>query len=309
VSTLPTLGIALNEDLLIPDGVERRRLIEHIAEVGLDHVTSGDHISFQGGQGFDGMLAAMNVLATNDTLKVLIGIYLAGLRHPMATARQLATISQVAPGRLIFGAGVGGEDRSEISNAGVDPATRGRRLDETLGLLRRLAGGDQIDHEGEFFSLEKAQILPPPDPQIPVVIGGAGDAAIKRTATYGDGWLGIFCSARRFAETVERIREATAEEGRPDPSWFGVSMWVGLGSDGDRARALLGDRMQKLYGLPPEKFEHITAAGTPEEVAEKLLPFVAGGAQNLTVVTAAESVHEGIELAGEVKRLLHAELV
>lgn len=307
VSTLPTLGIALNEDLLIPDAVERRRIIEHIAEAGVDHVTTGDHVSFNGGHGFDGMVSAMNVLAANDTLKVLIGVYLAGLRHPMITARQLATISQIAPGRLVLGAGVGGEDRSEISNAGVDPATRGRRLDETLGLLRQLATGEPVNHEGRFFSLTDARVLPAPEPRVPLVIGGAGDAAIKRTAEYGDGWLGIFCSSRRYAETVERIREATAAAGRPDPSWFGISMWVGLGTDGGRARELLGQRMHALYALPPEKFQHVTAAGTPEDVAEKLAPYIAGGAQHLTTVTVAESVHEGVDLAGEVRRLLQAE--
>jgi alkanesulfonate monooxygenase SsuD/methylene tetrahydromethanopterin reductase-like flavin-dependent oxidoreductase (luciferase family) len=304
---LPKLGIAVNEDLLIPDARERRRILDHIADAGLDHVTTGDHISFHGGHGFDGMLSAMSMLSSNDTLKVIIGVYLAGLRHPMVTARQLSTISQIAPGRLVLGAGVGGEDRSEVSNAGVDPATRGRRLDETLDVLRRLAGGEAIDHEGEFFSLADARIIPAPDPIVPLVIGGGGEAAIKRTAAYGDGWLGIFCSARRFAETVGQIREATAELGRPDPSWFGLNMWVGLGKDGDRARTLLGERMTALYNLPPEKFQNVTAAGTPEEVAEKLAPFVAGGAEHLTVITVAESVHQGIDLAGEVRSILQAE--
>jgi alkanesulfonate monooxygenase SsuD/methylene tetrahydromethanopterin reductase-like flavin-dependent oxidoreductase (luciferase family) len=307
VTTLPKLGIALNEDLLIPDAERRRRILDNIADAGLDHVTTGDHISFHGGTGFDGMTSAMSVLATNDRLSVLIGVYLAGLRHPMLTARHLATISQIAPGRLVLGAGVGGEDRSEVSNAGVDPATRGRRLDETLGLLRRLATGEAVDHEGEFFTLENAAILPPPSPTVPIVIGGAGDAAVKRTAAYGDGWLGIFCSARRFGATVNAIREATADAGRPDPSWFGLNMWVGLGTDGDKARAQLGERMQALYNLPPEKFQNVTAAGTPEQVAEKLAPFVAAGAEHLTAITVADSVDEGVDLAGEVRRLLRAE--
>jgi len=238
---------------------------------------------------------------------VLIGVYLAGLRHPMVTARQLATISQIAPARLILGVGVGGEDRSEISNAGVDPATRGRRLDETLEALCKLATGETVDHQGQFFSFSNARILPPPDPRVPLVIGGSGDAAVRRAAAYGDGWLGIFCSARRFGETVERIGDATAETGRPAPSWFGLSMWCGLGSDRDRARELLGRRMQALYNQPPERFQHVTAAGTPVQVAEKLAPFVEAGAEHLTIVTVADSVHDGIDLAAEVRRLLQAE--
>ena len=84
-------------------------------------------------------------------------------------------------------------------------------------------------------------------------------------------------------------------------------MWCGLGSDGDRARELLGRRMQALYNQPPERFQHVTAAGTPVQVAEKLAPFVEAGAGHLTIVTVAGSVHDGIDLAAEVRRLLQAE--
>jgi alkanesulfonate monooxygenase SsuD/methylene tetrahydromethanopterin reductase-like flavin-dependent oxidoreductase (luciferase family) len=307
VVATPKLGIALNESLLIPDPVERRRILDKVVEAGLDHVTTGDHVSFHGGSGFDGMTSAMSVLATNDQLSVLIGVYLAALRHPMLTARQLATISQIAPGRLVLGAGVGGEDRSEISNAGVDPATRGRRLDETLGLLRRLATGERIDHRGEFFTLESAAIVPPPRPAVPIVIGGSGPAAISRIASYGDGWLGIFCSSRRFGDTVEAIRAATAQAGRPDPSWFGLNLWVGLGAHADKARALLGERLQATYNLPAERFRHVTAAGTPEQVAEFFAPYVAAGAEHLTAIAVASSVDEAVDLVGEVRRLLHGE--
>jgi len=55
-SATPKLGVAVNEALLIPDPAARRRILDHIAGAGLDHVTTGDHISFQGGTGFDGLV-------------------------------------------------------------------------------------------------------------------------------------------------------------------------------------------------------------------------------------------------------------
>ena len=109
-------------------------------------------MSFHDGTGFDGLTAATAALSGSG-LPVLVGMYLLALRHPLLAARQLASISQLAPGRLTLGVGVGGEDRSEISNSGVDPATRGRRLDECLAVLRALAGGETIDYRGEFFPL------------------------------------------------------------------------------------------------------------------------------------------------------------
>ncbi|MGC4938508.1 LLM class flavin-dependent oxidoreductase [Kribbella sp. DT2] len=297
------LGISIQEALLTADPVGRRHLLGRVAEAGLDHVTFGDHLSFHGGIGFDGLVSATAALCAEDTLDVLVGVYLAGLRHPVATARMLSTISQLAPGRLVLGVGAGGEDRSEISNAGVDPKTRGRRLDETLEVLRRLATGESVDHRGEFFTLSEARILPAPVPRVPIVIGGSGDAAVRRTAAIGDGWLGIFCSPRRYQDTVRRIRAAV--DGR-SPSWFGLSMWCGFASDGGRARELLGARMESLYRLPAAKFEHVTAAGTPEAVAEQLAPYLAAGAVHLTLVPVAASVDEALEAAAEVRRLLLA---
>jgi len=306
-TTALKVGVALNDELLCADASRRRSIINRIADAGLDHVTTGDHISFNGGAGFDGMVSAASVLATHDHLEVLIGVYLAALRHTMATARQVATLSQIAPGRLVLGVGVGGDDRSEISNVGVDPATRGRRLDETLVVLRELASGESVDHAGRFFTLEGASILPAPEPRVPLIVGGAGQPAIDRTAKYGDGWLGIFCSAGRFGETVRKIREATHDLGRAEPTWFGMSMWVGLGEDGDRARSMLGRRMESLYRLPPEKFRNVTSAGTPEQVAESLAQYVSAGARHLTLVPVADSVDAGIEMAGEVRRMLMAD--
>jgi alkanesulfonate monooxygenase SsuD/methylene tetrahydromethanopterin reductase-like flavin-dependent oxidoreductase (luciferase family) len=298
------LGIAVNDELFTPDPGARRAVLEHMGLVGLDHLTVGDHISFHGGTGFDGFVAATAALASHDSLKVLIGVYLAGLRHPMATSRSLATLSQLAPGRLTLGVGVAGEDRSEVSNMGVDPSTRGRRMDETLGLLRRLATGEVVDHDGEFFRLESARILPAVEPRVPIVIGGAGDVAVRRTTAYGDGWLGMWCSARRYAATHQQLLEACEEAGRPAPTFAGLNMWVGLGDDAARARARLGERMSALYNLPPEKFQHVTAAGRPEDVAEFLAGYVEAGARTVTLVPVSDDIHTAIELSGEVRKLL-----
>ncbi|MDQ1660381.1 MAG: hypothetical protein QOJ68_361 [Blastococcus sp.] len=297
------VGVSMHDSLLVPDPVQRRRLLDAAVDAGLDHVTLGDHVSFHGGTGFDGLLTATSVLSTHDTVRALLGVYQLALRHPLVTARALASLSQIAPGRLVLGVGAGGEDRSEVSNCGVDPATRGRRLDECLLLLRRLATGEPVDHDGEFFSLRGAAILPAPAPLVPIVIGGAGDAAVRRTATFGDGWLGIFCTVRRFAETRGLVLEAAAVQGRR-VEWFGVTVWCGLGADEAAARERLAEHMQTLYRLPREKFTHLAPAGTPERVAEFLAPFVAAGAANVSIVPVAPSVEEGVALSAEVARLL-----
>ena len=297
------VGLSVTDALLVPKPADRRLLLDSAAEAGLDHITVGDHISFHGGTGFDGMVSATSVLSSHDTLSVIIGVYLLGLRHPMLAARQIATLSQIAPGRLVLGAGVGGEDRSEISNSGVDPSTRGRRLDETLEVLRAVLTGEEVTHHGEFFTLDRARILPAPQPAVPILIGGRGESAIRRTARYGDGWLGIFCTPRRFAETRTAILEAAAQEDRA-PDSFGVNVWCGLDKDASVADRLVGEKMQALYQLPRDKFRHLAPAGTPEQVAEWLNSFVEAGADNITLVPATTSMESAIEHAASVRALL-----
>lgn len=298
------VGVDVHEAVLEFAPEDRRALLRWVAEFGLDHVCVADHVSFQGGQGFDGMVSAAAALSSEDNLSVLIGIYQAALRHPVTVARQLASLAQIGPGRLVFGVGAGGEDRSEVSNCGVDPATRGRRLDESLALLRKLATGETVDHEGEFFRVSGARVLPAPNPRIPIVVGGSSAAAVRRTAAYGDGWLGIFCSAQRFAATVSEIHEESKRIGRAVPDWYGLNVWCGLDADPAAAREVLAGRIESLYRLPYAKFERLAPAGTPKDVAAFLAPFVEAGCRNITLVPAATSWERGVEHAAEVKQRL-----
>jgi alkanesulfonate monooxygenase SsuD/methylene tetrahydromethanopterin reductase-like flavin-dependent oxidoreductase (luciferase family) len=111
-------------------------MLARAAGEGVDHLCVGDHVSFVVGAGSDGLIAATSMLARQGELPVYVGLYLLPLRHPVPVARQLATIALLAPGRLTLGVGIGGEDPHEIEICGVDPRTRGRRMDECLRILR-----------------------------------------------------------------------------------------------------------------------------------------------------------------------------
>lgn len=99
----------------------RRAAVAELEAAGMDHLVVGDHVSFLGGLGFDGLVQAAHLVALSDTLPVHVGVYLLALRAPLPVARQLADLEALAPGRLVLGVGVGGEDRHEYENCGVDP--------------------------------------------------------------------------------------------------------------------------------------------------------------------------------------------
>jgi alkanesulfonate monooxygenase SsuD/methylene tetrahydromethanopterin reductase-like flavin-dependent oxidoreductase (luciferase family) len=298
------VGLDVHESILAQPPEAARGLVQRAADSGLDFLVVGDHLSFQGGQGFDGIVSATLALAAHPTLPVLVGVYQLALRHPLAVARQLSSIAQVAPGRLVLGVGAGGEDRLEVLNAGVDPTTRGRRLDESMRVLRLLATGSQVDFGGEFFQLRQALVLPVPAPPIPIVVGGRSPAALRRAALLGDGWLPMFVSPRRFKDSVARIAELAATAGRELTVRPTLSFWCGLDADAGRARALLGGVLERLYSLPYEQFRNLTRAGSPVAVAEALIPYVEAGCRDFSLLAVAGSWEAAVEQAAEVRQRL-----
>lgn len=286
-------------------GPALHRMLAGADEVGVDHVCVGDHVSFLVGAGSDGLISAASILAAQSTLPVYVGLYLLPLRRPVPVARQLATIAQLAPGRLTLGVGIGGEDPHEIEICGVDPKTRGRRMDECLQILRGLAGGTPVTFDGEFFSIENAQILPAPTPRIPLIVGGRSDAAVRRAARLGDGWLAIWVTPRRFAEARDQIADLAGQAGR-DASGFehALNVWCGFGSTREAARWQLATQMETFYRMPFESFERYCPYGTPEQVAEFLSPYLDAGCSAFNVIPCATDVEGGIVAVGEVRRLL-----
>lgn len=285
------------------DPGELRRFLTLAGDAGVDHVAVGDHVSFWAGAGRDGLIDATAMAMAHPTLPVHVAVYLLALRHPVLVARQLST--ELAPGRLVLGVGIGGEDRHEVAICGVDPASRGRRMNECLAILRRLLAGERVTHHGEFFDLDDALVLPAPDPPIPIVVGGRSEAAVRRAARLGDGWLGIWVSAARFAKVVATINEVAGQAGRGRVAWrHGMQVWCGLGSSREQARALLAPAMEGFYRLPFERFERYCPYGAPEDVAEFLSTYVQAGCGSFNLIPCAADADAAIEGVAHVKALL-----
>jgi alkanesulfonate monooxygenase SsuD/methylene tetrahydromethanopterin reductase-like flavin-dependent oxidoreductase (luciferase family) len=245
------------------------------------------------------------VAMAHPTLPVHLAVYQLAMRHPVLVARQLSTISELAPGRLVFGVGIGGEDRREVAICGVDPATRGRRTNESLAILRRLLAGERVTHHGEHFDLDDAVVLPAPDPPIPIVVGGRSEAAVRRAARLGDGWLGIWVSVGRFVKVAATVEEVAGQGGRGAVAWrHGMQVWCGLGGSREQARALLAPTMQAFYQTPFERFERYSPYGTPEDVAEFLAAYVQAGCHSFNLIPCAADTDAAVEGVARVKALL-----
>lgn len=291
-----------------PLGPDPRRRAETMMEIersAIDHVWVGDHVSFFVGAGMDALINATALLA-QSRLPCYVALYLLALRHPVVVARQLASIAELAPGRLTLGVGIGGEDPHELEICGVDPRTRGKRMDECLEIVRALGKGEPVSFDGRFFSLRDALILPGQSPSIPLIVGGRSDAAVRRAARLGDGWVAIWVSPQRFASATGQIAELARASGR-NPAVFEHALNVWCGFDGARvaARERLADAMQAFYRRPFEAFERYSPYGSPEDIVEFLLPYVEAGCGVFNLLPVAADFESAVAGVADVRSLLN----
>jgi len=299
-----TVGLRAPYDA--PGGAEGlRRFAALVEQTGIDRVCVGDHVAFKGGRGFDGLLNATALAMASRRLIVQTAVYLLPLRHPVPVARQVASLAALAPGRLLFGVGLGGEDPAEMRACGVDPATRGRRMDESLRVLRPLLDGAEVTMSGAFFSLDRVRVRPTPAPPVPIVIGGRSDAALRRVARYGDGWLGLWVSPERYADAITRISRYARDTGRANTRWqHGMHVWCALGTPAETARSRLAMAMEEFYQTPFSKFERYCPCGTAQEIAASLQPYVDAGCRSFNLIPIGDDQDLAIEGAAAVRTAL-----
>jgi alkanesulfonate monooxygenase SsuD/methylene tetrahydromethanopterin reductase-like flavin-dependent oxidoreductase (luciferase family) len=292
------------QDLLSRGPAAAADYLARASDAGIDYVCCGDHVSFFG-HGFDGIVQATALAMLHPSLPVHIGVYLLPLRNPVLVARQLADFARLAPGRLVLGVGVGGEDRHEVSVCGVDPATRGKRMDECLATVRQLLTGSPVSWHSSFFDLDEAVISPAPAIPIPIQVGGRSDVAVRRAGRLGDGWLGIWNSPARFAAATQLAAEEAARAGRPGvPGRHAMQVWCGLADTRQAARECIAPAMEAYYQLPFERFERYCPYGTADDVAEFLAPYVQAGCAEFNLIPQSPDDEQALAGVAAVRKLL-----
>ena len=161
---------------------------------------------------------------------------------------------------------------------------------------------------GAFYRADRVRISPVPEPPVPVVIGGRSDAALRRVAAVGDGWLGLWVSPARYASAVELIAKYAADGGRLVTGWqHGMHAWCGMGASAATARSRLAAVMEEFYHAPFGKFERYCPCGSPEEIAASLQPYVDAGCRSVNLIPVADSEQAAIEETAAVRALLRRE--
>jgi probable F420-dependent oxidoreductase len=156
-----------------------------------------------------------HLAALTERIRLGTHVYNLALRHPFTAARAVQTLDIVSGGRAEFGIGASWL-AEEWQAVGLDFHTRGRRLDEALGVCTRLWSEDVVEHHGEFFDFAPVMFEPKPvqKPWPPIHVGGESDAALRRAARFANGWIGITHTVESVRAPVARLAALREEAGR-----------------------------------------------------------------------------------------------
>src|SRR5262245_27999425 len=204
---------------------------------------SGQPPVYPGSPLYDAWVTLAFIAASTQRIRLGTHVYILPLRHPLVTARAVATLDVLSGGRAILGAGVGWLE-DEFHFVGESFADRGRRTDEIIQLLREVWSAKVIDFHGEFYDLGPLRFEPKPaqKPQLPIEIGGVTPPAVRRAARLGDGWLATgqmsLADLERKIAQLHALRREAGREALPFEVSFGnqlalepanVERYAGLG--------------------------------------------------------------------------------
>ena len=167
------------------------------------------------GQGAPDQTTIISYLASQTSqLRFGTSISLIPQRNPIYTAKEFATLDWLSKGRVELGVGVGW-CKEEVEACGYNWSDRGARCNEALELMLKLWADDVVTHKGNHFQVQAARFDPKPlHNKIPLVIGGYSDAALERTAKYGQGWLGFGLTPDLLAPMLKRLDAALERQQR-----------------------------------------------------------------------------------------------
>ena len=294
------IGVLVQNFAGFPDtGRSTRACVDlavHAERVGFDSVWVTDHIvlpreraaryphndsgtfPYSWQQDIHDPIVLLGALAqATQRVELGVAVLVIPYRHPLTTAKMLATADQLAEGRLILGAGVGWL-KDEFDALGLTDEVFTHRGSVTEDYLRAMCAAWTADgaasYDGAYVRFRDVGTFPRPAraPHVPIWVGGKGDRALRRAVRLGDGYLAISSDAATLRTEVSRLHGFARDEGR-DPA----SLTVGLIERILVSDASLGADRSPLHG-------------SPSQIVEGLLTFADAGLQHLVA---------GIRLAGD----------
>ena len=286
--------------------------------VGLDSMWTEDHLLADAGdwrQGkFEGWAALAALAPLTSTPRVGVLVTAVAFRNPGHVAKLATTLDHITDGRLVLGMGGGHFEREHEAfgyDFGATAGARLDRLDESLGLIRRLLDGELLTHHGRYYDFVDALCEPRPvQEHVPIMIGGSGpQKTMRMVARYADEWNKSWGSPEVVAESLAVLRQRCDEVGRDFESIKkSVMVWMHIRERPEDAVAA-HNAIRAAAGMPVTSERGATAIvpgaiGTIEQVAEAVGAYEAVGVDELLIQMHEPYDFETLERLEELRAAL-----
>lgn len=217
------------------------------------------------------------VAAVTERVKLGTTILVLPHRHPILTAKMIATLDDLSGGRVVLGAGVGWMEE-EITILGAPFAKRGAWSDEAIKIMRTCWSQEKAAFKGQFFSFDAIGCFPQPVRKtVPILIGGNTRPALRRVAELGDGWHAAFSAPDKLEEGLRILREECKKAGRRFED-LAITL-----------RAGVSIRKEKVPDRRP-------MTGTPEEIVSDIRRYKALGVTTLLLESRQRDLDDMIQI-------------
>lgn len=302
MTAAPAFGIAL--PLAGDFDLDHAEMIE---KLGYDAIWVSEHIAFHVPT-FDAVTTMAALAARTSRIRIGSAIVLLPLRPPAAVAKAVATLDIISGGRITLGVGVGGEYAKEFEVCGVPVRERGGRTNEAIEILRRLWSEDPTSYQGKYFQFPAVSMRPKPAQAggPPIVVGGRSDAARRRAARLGDGYMPYLFTPNQYAEARTHIRAYARAAGRHLAGFQdALYQFIYVADSYDEAFQQANRRLSANYNRPFDNLiDRYCAVGTPEACVARLQEYLDAGARDLILVPttsgAADFLRQARRLARDV---------
>ena len=242
------------------------------------------------------------IAARTTRLKFGPSVVVLPYRTPVVAAKEMATVDWLSQGRLFPAVGVGVELPREFDASGVPFAERGRRTDEAIRVMRLLWTQDEVTFQGDFYKLDRVSIFPKPwQTPPPIWIGGKSEAAMRRTARLGDGWMPSFITPDEMRAGVQKVHDLAAAAGRQVPEdHFGTLINYAI-ADSEATALALAQPYVPRGRVDEATMRQCTAFGPAGRLIEKVEEYVKAGASKfiLRPLCPPDRMLEQLALVGE----------
>lgn len=288
-------------------------------EIHRTHISSGSEEALRAKEepDFYEALTSLSYLAGQvNRVRIGIACLVVPCRNPLYAAKQIATLDVLCGGKLDVGVGIGSPatiESREYEVLGVNRRVRGKLCDEYIEAMKSIWTTPSSSYQGKFITFQDAEVFPKPvqKPHPPLWVGGWTEAAMKRTARLGDGWLPAWLTPEDIAPRYRKVKEMASASGRaPDGIKLGLEVYVSIDSDSAKAKQNAVGTFRASRGtyerlMTLDELASVSLIGCPEEIRERIQAYVESGVSHFEL----KFIYPTIERLLEMMQFFSAEVL